>query len=117
MLLFPLSLIFGAVVRLRRAAFALGIARRERLPVPVIVVGNITVGGAGKTPLTCALAQHLQQRGLYPGIISRGYGGSNDAPRAVAVNDDPGIVGDEPPILAATGLPTWIGRDRAVDVD
>ena len=112
-LLWPLSILFRAVVAVRRMLFDAGLRRSQRLPVPVIVVGNITVGGAGKTPLTCALAQHLQRRGLYPGIISRGYGGSNDAPRAVAVNDDPGIVGDEPPILAATGLPTWIGRDRA----
>ncbi len=112
-LLWPLALLFRAIVAARRMLYGAGVLRSQRLPVPVIVVGNITVGGAGKTPLTYALAQHLQQRGFHPGIISRGYGGSNDAPRAVAANDDPQQVGDEPPILAATGLPTWIGRDRA----
>jgi tetraacyldisaccharide 4'-kinase len=111
-LLWPLSLLYRAAVALRRWLFATGILRAHRLPVPVIVVGNITVGGAGKTPLTDALATALAQRGHRPGIISRGYGGTNVAPRAVTANDDPAVVGDEALIHAGLDLPVWIGHDR-----
>lgn len=111
-LLWPLSVVFRAAVALRRALFRAGVLRSQRLPVPVVVVGNVTVGGAGKTPLTCALAAALAQRGFHPGIVSRGYGGNATAARAVARADDPREVGDEPLILAATGFPVWIGRDR-----
>lgn len=113
MLLFPLSLVFGAVVRLRRTAFALGIARRERLPVPVIVVGNFTVGGTGKTPLVLWLLRCLRAEGYRPGVISRGYGGDASGVRAVPVPADPATFGDEPSLLAIrSGVPVWIGRDR-----
>lgn len=108
-LLLPLNGLFvlGAAYK-RRSTQAV------RLPVPVIVVGNITVGGAGKTPLTIALALALRERGYRPGIVSRGYGGSNSTPRAVAVDADPAEVGDEPLLLARhTGVPVWVGRDRA----
>jgi tetraacyldisaccharide 4'-kinase len=112
-LLWPLSLLFRLIVAVRRLMFRAGILRSQRLPLPVIVVGNLTAGGAGKTPLTRALAEQLARRGFQPGIVSRGYGGSNKAPRAVALGDDPRVVGDEPLILAGTGLPVWIGHDRA----
>ncbi len=111
-LLWPLSLLYRLVVALRRAFYRSGVLRTVRLPVPVVIVGNITVGGAGKTPLTCALAEALRARGWRPGIISRGYGGSADRAQAVAATDDPRVVGDEPLIFAAMGLPVWIGRDR-----
>jgi tetraacyldisaccharide 4'-kinase len=111
--LWPLSLLFRLIVAVRRLLFRAGVLRTQRLPVPVIVVGNISAGGAGKTPLARALAEHLARRGFQPGIVSRGYGGSNAAPRAVAANDDPQIVGDEPLLLADTGVPVWIGHDRA----
>ena len=108
-LLLPLSGLFALLAKLKQL-----LTRPERLPVPVIVVGNITVGGAGKTPLTLWLAQGLRQRGLRPGIVSRGYGGENAAPRAVAVDADPSIVGDEPILLARrSGVPVWVARDRA----
>ena len=107
--LLPLSLLFRLAVAVRRKAYRLG---QASLPVPVVVVGSIVVGGSGKTPLTKALAESLTQRGWKPGIVSRGYGGSNVSPRAVSRGDDPAIVGDEPLLLAATGLPVWIGRDR-----
>ncbi|HZX32565.1 MAG TPA: tetraacyldisaccharide 4'-kinase, partial [Rhodocyclaceae bacterium] len=92
----------------------LGVLRVERLPVPVIVVGNITVGGAGKTPLTLWLAGELLRRGRHPGIVSRGYGGGAREPRPVPVDADPGVVGDEPLLLARrSGVPVWVGGDRA----
>jgi tetraacyldisaccharide 4'-kinase len=110
--LYPLSLAFRAAVTLRRALFRHGIRRATRLSVPVVVIGNVTVGGSGKTPLALALAERLVERGRRPGVVSRGYGGSNVAPRAVAPGDDPAVVGDEPILYARAGLPIWIGRRR-----
>ena len=110
--LLPLSLLFGVASALRRRAYSAGIASRTALPVPMIVVGNIMVGGSGKTPLTRALAEALAARGWRPGIVSRGYSGNEAGPRSVAIGDDPARVGDEPPLLAASGYPVWIGRDR-----
>ena len=107
--LLPAALLFRLGVAVRRNAYRFA---RAALPVPVVVIGSIVVGGSGKTPLTKALAEALAQRGWRPGIVSRGYGGSNVAPRAVSRADDPAIVGDEPLLLAATGLPVWVGRDR-----
>lgn len=106
--------VFGALAAARRGLFRLGLKRAERLPVPVIVVGNITVGGSGKTPLTLYLAQHLQERGWQPGIISRGYGGQADAPQPVTASSLPSEVGDEPLLLARrSGVPVWVGAQRA----
>lgn len=86
----------------------------ERLPVPVVVVGNITVGGSGKTPLVLWLAEKLRRLGFQPGIISRGYGGKNWAQTEVMPGADPLLVGDEPVLLAKrSGCPVWIGRNRA----
>ncbi len=76
------SLLFRAAVALRRALYRRGILRTVRLPVPVVVVGNITVGGSGKTPLVAALARALAQRGHRPGIVSRGYGARSRRRRA-----------------------------------
>jgi tetraacyldisaccharide 4'-kinase len=109
----PLSIVFRLGVALRRAAYRLGFLPTSRMPVPVVVVGNLTVGGSGKTPLTLALAEALRERGRRPGIVSRGFGGSNVAPRAVALGDDPRVVGDEPLLHVAAGFPVWIGRQRA----
>jgi len=111
--LWPLSQIFRALVALRRALYQISLLRAQTVRIPVVVVGNLTVGGAGKTPLALALAQTLAERGCRAGIISRGYGGTNVAPRAVATGDDPRIVGDEALLYANAGLPIWIGRDRA----
>jgi tetraacyldisaccharide 4'-kinase len=110
-LLLPLSVLFRALVALRRFAYRRGLLPSAALRVPVIVVGSIVVGGSGKTPLTRALAVALRQAGWSPGIVSRGYGGSNVAPRAVAQGDDPAIVGDEALLLAGEA-PVWIGHDR-----
>jgi len=79
----------------------------------VVVVGNITVGGSGKTPLTIALATELAARGWHPGIVSRGYGrGAQSTRVAVARDASASEVGDEPLLIARTGLPVWIGADR-----
>jgi len=113
LLALPSSLAFGALVRLRRRLFQSGWLRVEHLPVPVIVVGNLTVGGSGKTPLTLALVRWLRQAGYSPAIVSRGYGGSAKTPMPVLPDSDPATVGDEPVLLARrAGCPLWIGRRR-----
>jgi tetraacyldisaccharide 4'-kinase len=110
--LLPLSWLFRVLVSMRQMLYRAGLLRVERVGVPVVVVGNISVGGVGKTPLVCALALALRARGWHPGIVARGYGGSSVAPRAVHAGDDPRVVGDEPLLLAATDCPVWIGRAR-----
>ena len=113
-LLYPVSLLFRAAVALRRAAYRAGVLRSIRPPVPVIIVGNLTVGGTGKTPLVLWLASFLRERGRRPGIVSRGYGGTERGPAAVPVDGDPRRFGDEPALLARrSGCPVWIGADRA----
>ncbi len=110
----PLAGLFGALAALRRQAYRHGWLPVQRLPVPVIVVGNITVGGTGKTPLTICLTKALANAGWQPGIVSRGYGGRLKGPAPVQPDSDPAQVGDEPVLLAqATGVPVWIGRRRA----
>ena len=113
--LLPLSVAFWVVSTLRRLAYRWGILSSERLPVPVIVVGNLTVGGAGKTPLVIWLARHLCDRGIRAGVLSRGYGGSaRTFPLAVTPATDPGLVGDEPVLIAQrTGCPVVVDPDRA----
>lgn len=109
----PLSLLYVDVVRLRRFLYRIGLKRSVRLPVPVVVVGNLTVGGTGKTPLVAWLARFLAAEGYRPGIISRGYGGKQDAPRPVTAASDPALVGDEAVLLAThSGCPVWVGRNR-----
>ncbi|WP_353153350.1 tetraacyldisaccharide 4'-kinase [Herminiimonas fonticola] len=112
-LLRPLSCLFGALSALRRLCYRLGIAKTHRMRVPVIVVGNIFVGGTGKTPLTIWLAQTLQKAGFHPGVISRGYGASSDVPRLVTAHALAQEVGDEPLLIAhRTQCPVMVGRDR-----
>jgi tetraacyldisaccharide 4'-kinase len=112
----PLALAFGAVAALRRGLYRHGVLVAVCLPVPVIVVGNIAVGGTGKTPLVAALAAALSARGFRPGCVSRGYGRREEAgaPAALRVGPEASAdeVGDEPLLLARRGIPVAVGRDR-----
>ncbi|MDQ7988021.1 MAG: tetraacyldisaccharide 4'-kinase [Candidatus Dactylopiibacterium sp.] len=110
----PVAALFGVLAALRRLAYRGGLLRSERLPVPVVVVGNLAAGGSGKTPVVIWLARALREAGHVPGILSRGYGGSARLPEAVRPDSDPDRCGDEPVLLARrTGCPLWIGRRRA----
>jgi len=112
-LLWPISLVFGVIIAIRRWLFKEGVFEQTRLPVPVIVVGNIYVGGTGKTPLVIWLSRHLRDQGFVPGVILRGYGG--DASRVVEINAQmsPDDIGDEPLlILQRAGVPLVVGRNR-----
>ena len=116
----PAPLILRALVpvyrglrALHRAPYALGWRQPQRLPVPVIVVGNITVGGTGKTPLVIALVEALRERGRRPGVVSRGYGGSAESPIVLDSSGSAAQCGDEPLLIRqATGVPVAVGRDR-----
>ncbi|KQP20009.1 tetraacyldisaccharide 4'-kinase [Pseudorhodoferax sp. Leaf267] len=99
MLLWPLSLLYGAVTALRRALFRTGLLRSTRLPVPVIVVGNVVAGGSGKTPVVMALVRHLQAAGWQVGVVSRGYGRSTTDCREVQPGSLAAQVGDEPALI------------------
>lgn len=117
LLLFPLSLVFRALAALRRALYRSGLLASVRLPVPVVIVGNISVGGTGKTPLTLWLAQQLIEEGWHPGIVSRGYTKATEQKKKilheVTGDDSADEVGDEPLLMAQRALcPVWIGRDR-----
>jgi len=110
----PLVGVFAALTALRRWCYRHGILPVVELPVPVIVVGNITIGGTGKTPFVIWLTQALQKQGYRPGIITRGYGGqSKQWPLAVTPQTDPMLAGDEAVLLAQrTQVPVMAGPDR-----
>lgn len=113
LVLLPLSGLFWALSTLRRLAYGGGWLHARRLPVPVIVVGNISVGGTGKTPLVLWLVEWLRQHEYRPGIVSRGYGGRSAGPQAVEPDGDAARSGDEPLLLARQShCPVWTGRDR-----
>ena len=113
--LLPLSGLYWLLSTMRRLLYRAGILRTRRAKVPVIVIGNITAGGTGKTPVTVWLANSLAQRGFAPGIVSRGYGGSKSgASMRVDARSDPAVVGDEPVLIAMrTGRPVVVDADRA----
>lgn len=111
--LLPIGLLFFALAGLRRQAYRRGWLKSARLPVPVVVVGNIVAGGAGKTPLTLWLAERLRTAGHHPGIVSRGYRRVTDDIRQVGAGDTAQEVGDEPLLLARrSGCPVVVGADR-----
>ncbi len=112
-LLLPVSYLYRLLVWLRQKAYAAGLLKTQRLPIPVIVVGNITVGGTGKTPLVIWLCEYLKKMGWKPGVVSRGYGGKSGSSQLVNEASDPYLVGDEPVLIArCTRCPVSVGRDR-----
>lgn len=113
-LLWPLGALYGLIARARRHAYRAGWLRRGEVDVPVVVVGNIFVGGTGKTPMVAWVVRRLQALGRNPGIVSRGYGGrARTWPQDVHPDSDPVRVGDEPLLLARqTGCPVVVGPDR-----
>ena len=117
-LLAPLSLLFFVISSLRRLAFRLGLTKQKHFSIPVVVVGNITVGGTGKTPFVVYLVKLLQGLGFKPAIVSRGYGAEDNAevpfPRIVTAQMPTNLSGDEPKLLAMkTGVPVIISPKRA----
>lgn len=108
----PLAVLYGMAIRLRRTLYRLGVLRQVRLPVPVLVIGNLSVGGTGKTPVTIAVAEVLRRRGHTPGVVSRGYGGTQVEPLLLDAAPDPAKVGDEPCLIRASGVAVAVGRDR-----
>lgn len=119
LLLWPLSLLYFTVISLRRTAYRLGIFTSKVCPVPIVVVGNITVGGTGKTPLVIYLCELLKAKSYKPGIVSRGYGGTlRHGVCRVAADSDVGLVGDEALLLAnRLSTPVVIGRSRTAALE
>lgn len=114
LLLRPLSVVFGALAVLRRLSYRIGLRRIHRSSVPVLVVGNLTVGGSGKTPLLLALIDGLRARGWRPGVIARGHGGTEAGPIRLPEQPDPARFGDEPSLVATRAhVPVVIGRNRS----
>ena len=113
--LWPLSWVYGALAALHRGLYRLGLRRIEHLPVPVVVVGNVVAGGAGKTPVVVAVVEHLQALGLRPGVISRGYGRRDDGGchEVRPEENDAAQSGDEPLLVARRcGVPVVVGARR-----
>ena len=112
-LLLPVALVFGWLVRLRRAMYRTHLLRSEKMPVPVVVVGNVVAGGAGKTPTVIALVQHLQAAGIRAGVVSRGYGRIGNGCLEVLPDTSPAQSGDEPALIhRATRAPVFVAARR-----
>ena len=111
--LLPLSWLFCTVAVLRRYLYMKNLLAGHAVPVPVIIVGNISVGGTGKTPLLIGLCDYLSRHGLKPGVVSRGYGADVSEAYSVAASDSAERCGDEPLLIRQrTGCPVVIGKDR-----
>jgi len=115
--LLPFSWLFGLLSGLRRWLYGTGLLRSPELPLPVVVVGNINVGGTGKTPIVAWLADQLTACGHRPGIVSRGYGGAPGRQPRLVLGSDAAEYGDEPVLLSAlTGCPVCVSPDRVAAV-
>ena len=113
LVLVPLSWLFAAISALRRFAYKVNILKSYQLPVPVIVVGNINMGGNGKTPVVMWLVKQLRSNGYQPAVISRGYGGAAKLPTKVNADSEPSDVGDEPILIAnKCACPVWVGANK-----
>ena len=118
LLLRPVSWLYCFIVLFRKILYSLNIKKSFSADKPVVVVGNIAVGGSGKTPLLIALCDYLQSKGFKPGIVSRGYGGTEMGVKQVADNTPASLVGDEPlMIYQKTLLPVVVGADRVAAVE
>ena len=114
--LWPLSALYCAIILFRRTCYRLGLFKQQSFNVPVIIVGNISVGGTGKTPLVIWLTKQLKQAGFRPGIVSRGYGGKADHyPLVVTPQSDPRLVGDEPVIISRQSACPLVVSPNRVD--
>ncbi len=115
LLLWPVSLVYCAIASLRRIAYANGFVSVTRFSEPIIAVGNLTVGGTGKTPFTIWLANHLREHGFRPGVVSRGYGRRDISNTLMVYSDsDPEQVGDEPVVIAKrTEIPVAVSKKRS----
>ncbi|MBF2718578.1 tetraacyldisaccharide 4'-kinase [Psychrobacter sp. NG254] len=113
-LLLPISWLYGLITMLRRQAYKIGLLSSYRAPIPIMVIGNISVGGSGKTPLIIALVDYLQDKGVKVGIISRGYGGdTSQMPALVTLDSSPSVVGDEPCLIVnMTGVAMAVCPNR-----
>ena len=112
-LLWPASRIYGLLIKVRRHLYQSEFFTSEKLPIPVLVVGNVVAGGAGKTPLVMALVQHLQRRGLTVGVLSRGYGRTGSVCQEVFADTPVSESGDEPALIKrATGAPIFVASSR-----
>jgi len=117
-LLLPISWLYGLITMIRRHAYKAGVLSSYRAPVPVMVIGNISVGGSGKTPLIIGLVNHLQKQGVKVGVISRGYGGdTSQMPTLVSNSSLPNVVGDEPCLIVnmtAVAMAVCPNREQAI---
>ncbi|MCL1077579.1 tetraacyldisaccharide 4'-kinase [Parashewanella spongiae] len=112
-LLWPLSWLFGLISGFRRMSFLFGLSKQHKVSVPVIIVGNITAGGSGKTPMVIHLIELLRAKGYTPGVVSRGYGAKIEGVVSVTEDHTPEDIGDEPAmIFARTKVPMIVGAKR-----
>ena len=118
LLLLPMSWLYCTVSIIRRKLYLSGVLKSIKADVPVVVIGNIVAGGSGKTPLLIALCEYVKKKGLKPGVVSRGYGGSYSGVKQLSVGDSAELVGDEPlMIYKRTGVPVVVSADRALAVE
>ena len=114
----PLSALYGVAGRVRKSLYDNDKLAKYHAPIPVMIIGNITVGGSGKTPLIIALVKYLQDKGVNVGVISRGYGRADSSPAMVRADSTPKEVGDEPCLIVqSTNVPMAVGVNRGQVID